>query len=176
MKKITLGILLIAVAYILPTSCDKLEDLIKIPISITDQFTIPAGTGIGTIFSPITGSSETNIEQELENNDARKDKIKTVKLRELKLTILTSGKDFSFADSLEIYLNTEGQEEILIATKDDIDPDATSIDMDVVGDDLADYLKQDEISFRAKFENKELDLTSTDVEVFAKFRITVDIF
>lgn len=177
MKNIKTFSLLFAAAIITTfTSCDKLEDLLKIPITITDEFTVPAGSGLGVLLEPLTGDAETNIEESLSSNDSRKDKIKTIELRELTLNIKTSGEDFSFVDDIEIYLNAEGQTEKLIAWKNDISASSSSVTLDNISDDLAAYIKADKVSFRAKFENKELVLSNIRVEVVSKFWITADIF
>ena len=164
------------ISIVLFSSCSLIEDIIKIPIKITDEFTVPPLTGINTVVAPVTKDSSTDIEQQMSINDSRKDKIKSIKLKKCVLTIQNSNTDFSFVNDLQVYLNAEGQEEVLIATAMDIDPDATSLDMDVHSTDLSAYLKQDKVSFKTIVENKEVVLNSIDIEIETKFQITADIF
>ncbi len=172
-RLILFGTLFLSITFI---SCSLIEDLVKIPIKITDEFTVPPLTGINTVATPVTGSSKTNIDQQMTISDSRKDKIKTIKLQECKLTIKKENTDFSFVKDLAIYLNAEGQKEVLLGMAENISPSATSINLSVHDTDLAAYLKQESVSFRAVVENKEIVLSSIDVEIFTKFQITADIF
>jgi len=53
------------------------------------------------------------------------------------------GSDFSFLESLDVYISTEGLDEIKMASKEVIDANAGStLDIDVLDIDLKEYIKK----------------------------------
>lgn len=159
-------------------SCNLIEDLIKIPIKINSEVTIPAGTGAGILIDVFSDDAETNIEEELTINDSRKDKIKTIELRECVLTVISpSGSDFGFLKEIEVFLSDDELGDVLIASKSDIPNDVgDEISLNVVNTELAEYIKKESITIRTKVVTDEVLIQNVDVNVFTRFRVTADIF
>ena len=159
-------------------SCDKIEDLIVFKIEDTTQFTIPANTIIELPVDILTPGSEVDLTTELENNDSRKDKIKTIRLDKLHLTITSPpDKTFSFLNSIKLYILVDGLPEKQIGELLNIPANVGGvIKLDTFNDDLAEYIKEERIRIRARVETDEAITQNIQVEVFSSFRVTADIF
>lgn len=170
-------ILILAVALAV-VSCNLIENLIKIPIRVNSGITIPAGTGVGILTNIFSDETQTDLENELEINDSRLDRLKSVELRECVLTITSpSNGDFSFLNKIDVYLSDDELGDILIASKDNIPNDAgNSIALSVEGDDLVDYLRTGIIKLKTSVVTDEVLLSDYDINVFTRFRVTADIF
>ena len=64
---------------------------------------------------------EANLKAKVEDEGSSMDKIESVELTDLDLRITSpTGKDFQFLNSVELYMNAEGLDEIKVAWKDDV--------------------------------------------------------
>ncbi len=167
----------IVVAFLLVFSnCDRLENLILIPIDINSSFDVPADSELNALLTITSDSVNTNIEEALLAKDSEVDKVTTVELNELELSIDTTGKDFSFADTIEVYVSATGLGERLIANKQGVDSSATTVLMDIITSDLSAYILQDQISFTAKFKKLVTDTTVTSINIVSSFIVNSEIF
>ncbi|CAM3382160.1 hypothetical protein [Zobellia roscoffensis] len=173
MRKFLLLITVISVF----ASCDKLDELTKFNIDYTTQVTIPSSTGIDLPFDMFTPDVETNSESEFEVNDTRKDLIEEIKLTELELKITTpDDSDFSFLESLKVYISAEGLEEIMIASKDEVEETVGDVlDVDVIDVDLKDYIKKDKFNLRLETVTDELISTDHEIDVNTTFFVDAKI-
>ncbi|CAM4295399.1 hypothetical protein ZORO111903_12115 [Zobellia roscoffensis] len=173
MRKFLLLITVISVF----ASCDKLDELTKFNIDYTTHVTIPSSTGIDLPFDMFTPDVETNSESEFEVNDTRKDLIEEIKLTELELKITTpDDSDFSFLESLKVYISAEGLEEIMIASKDEVEETVGDVlDVDVIDVDLKDYIKKDKFNLRLETVTDELISTDHEIDVNTTFFVDAKI-
>ena len=133
------------------------------------QVTIPSTTGINLPFDVLTPDTETNSESTFESNDTRKDLVEEIKLTKLQLEVTTpSDADFSFLESIEVYISAEGLDEILIASKVEVPESVSVLDLEVMNTDLKEYIKKDNYSLRlntvtdeAISQDHEIDVKST---------------
>lgn len=160
------------------SGCNLIEDLIKIPITINSELTIPAGTGAGVLVNVFANEQQTNIEEEMTLNDSRKDRIKTVELRKCVLTVTApSGADFSFLNDIEVYLSDDDLGDLKIASRYDIpDEIGDELTLDVSHADVADYLKKESIRLKTSVTTDEVLLQNIDINIYTRFRVTADIF
>lgn len=151
------------------TGCDKLDELTKFNMDYDTQVTIPSTTGINLPFDVLTPNTETNSESTFESNDTRKDLVEEIKLTKLQLEVTTpSDADFSFLESIEVYISAEGLDEILIASKVEVPESVSALDREVMDTDLKEYIKKDNYSLRlntvtdeAISQDHEIDVKST---------------
>ena len=154
---------------VLVSSCDKLDNLTKFNIDYDTQVTIPSSAGINLPFDVLTPDVETNSESRFESNDTRKDLIEEIKLTKLQLVITSpSGADFSFLESIEVFISADGLDELKIASKVEVPQDVTTLDLEVSDADLKEFIKKDSYSLRlnsvtdeAISQDYELDVKST---------------
>ena len=151
------------------SNCSKLDELTQFNIDYDTQVTIPSTTGINLPFDVLTPDTETNSESTFQLNDTRKDLIEEINLTKLQLVITSpSDADFSFLESIEVFISAEGLDELRIASREEVPETASTLDMDVSDADLKEYIKKDSYSLRlntvtdeAISQDYEIDVNST---------------
>jgi len=156
-------------------SCETIEDLLTFTINDSTTFTIENNYGVDAPFSFPTPDITTNSSQEFENNNTRANLVKSVKLKQLRLTI-QSPEDFtfSFLKSLHIYISADGLDETEIAYRDDIPKEATSIDMETTGTDLKAYVKKDAYDLRFEAVTREAFAKDVTIKAEMEFKVKAD--
>ncbi|MDF4203627.1 hypothetical protein PXD56_11700 [Maribacter sp. SA7] len=167
----------IACFFALFTACDKLDELTKFDMEYSQRATIPSSAGIDLPFDVFTPEVETNSESTFEVNDTRKDLIEEIKLTELEMVIISpDGADFSFLNSIEVYISADDLEEIKIAYLEEVPEDAGNvITLDTSDTDLKEYIKKDEFSLRLNTVTDELMSTDHELEVNSTFFVDAKI-
>ncbi|MGB2761090.1 hypothetical protein [Maribacter stanieri] len=162
---------------VLFTACDKIDELTKFDMEYSQRATIPSSTGINLPFDVFTPEMETNSESTFAVNDTRKDLIEEIKLTDLELVMISPEEaDFSFLNSIEVYISADGLEEILIANLDEVPEDAGNvITLDTSDTDLKEYIKKDEFSLRLNTVTDELMSTDHELEVNSTFFVDAKI-
>ena len=157
--------------------CDKVDELTKFNLKYKSTVTIPSSTGIDLPFDVLTPDMETNSDSEFEVNDTRKDLIEEIKLTELVLKITSpENADFSFLESLKVYISAEGLEEIQIASKNEVDANTgNTLDVDVIDVDLKEYIKKDKFNLRMETVTDEAMSTDHQIEVNSTFFVDAKI-
>lgn len=157
-------------------SCEKgsvtfyIEEEEIITVESSFPVSLPYSISIGTI------SNTSSVEYE--NNNTAPDLIQEVLLDNITLSIIThSGEDFSFLESMNVYIKkTDATDKILLAYIDNIDPNATSIELTPVENiNLVPILQQDSYILDTEVEIKEYSLHDIDINLFVKFKITAGV-
>jgi hypothetical protein len=146
MKRIALFIFTVC----LLNSCDIIDELTKFNMEYNSTVEIESTANLNLPFDVFTPDVETNSESEFEVNDTRKDLIEDIRLRKLDLDITSpSDQDFSFLESVEIFISAEGLQEIRIAYMDEV-PETIGnlISLDVEDVDIKEYIKKDKFNLR----------------------------
>ena len=168
---ILLGVFMIFV------NCDKLDELTKFDIEYSQRATIPSSTGVNLPIDVFTPEMETNSETKFAVNDTRKNLIEEITLTELEMIIISPDTaDFSFLNSIEVYISADGLEEIQIAFLNEVPENAGNrITLDTSDIDLKDYIKKDEFSLRLNTVTDELISTDYELEVNSSFFVDAKI-
>ena len=175
MKKHTFTILATLALFIV--SCSIVDQLLTFTISNQTTITIKSGFPIGTATSIIIPEVTTNSNAEFENNKTKADLVKDVKLKELTLTITDpANKTFSFLKSIELYISTDSNDEILLASKEDINSTSTTLILTPTTTKLDKYLKASSFKLRTKAVIKESISQDITVKGDMKFKVTADPF
>lgn len=174
MIKKTLAIVAIMTTLI---SCDQLDELTNFTINYTTNFTIQSTTLLGTPFAIIIPETTTNSEEEFENNNTNTDLVESVKLTELILTLQTPASgDFDFLNDISIFIDAEGQEERLIASKINIPEDgARVLELDVEDTELREYIRGESYSLRTETTTDQTIESDHAIEIFTLFRVDAKI-
>jgi len=168
-KYIILGVLI----FFSQTSCEKINQLTVFDLDYNTQITIESLVGINLPFNLATPAIETNSESNFEINDTRKDLIEEVILKELSLQIsIPTDGDFTFLESINIYISSENLEEKLIAWNGSVDPETGDfLELETSTDDLQEYIKTDQIALRVNVITDKLLLTDYTIDINSVFRI-----
>lgn len=158
-------------------SCTTLDELTKFDIEYSQRATIPSSTGINLPIDIFTPAMETNSESKFAVNDTRKDLIEEIKLSELEMIILSpDNADFSFLNSIEVYISAAGLDEILIASLDDVPENSGNrITLNTSDLDLKEYIKKDEFSLRLNTVTDEVISTDHELEINSTFFVDAKI-
>ncbi|MBD3638607.1 MAG: hypothetical protein HUJ25_14735 [Crocinitomicaceae bacterium] len=151
-------------------SCKKVDKLTQFEMEYDTKVTVPSSTGVNLPVNLTTPPVETNSEATFEVNDTRKDKIEQIVLTDLDITVtVPNGEDFSFLESIAVYMYAQDLPEILLASKDSIPATATKLVMDTTGEDLQEYIKKDAFTLRVKTVTDEVIATDYDLNVHQIF-------
>lgn len=157
--------------------CETIDRLTQFHIDYSTSVIVPASTGVNLPFNLMTPKIESNAESTMAVNDTRKDMVEEVSLSSLKLTLTSpSNEDFSFLESITIYINADGMAETKVAWKENVSATAGSvIELDVTGVDLKDYILKDEFTLRVNVVTDEFLATEHQIKVDARFFIDAKI-
>ncbi|WP_252732419.1 MULTISPECIES: hypothetical protein [Cellulophaga] len=158
------------------SSCDKLDELTKFDIDYDSHVTIESSTVVDLPFDVYTPDMETNSESEFEVNDTRKDLIEEILLKEITLTITSpETADFSFLESIEVYIDVEDLDEILIASKSEIDGTESVLELDLTDIDIQEYIKKDSFVLRMNTVTDEVMSQDHEIDVHSVFAVDAKI-
>jgi len=170
MNKITL-IIIVLVSLL---SCKKTHDLFTFDVNDSSTFTIQAQSGINLPFSVPTPDVTTSSEKEFENNNTKASLVKEIILKKLTLTITNpSDETFKFLKNITLYISADGEDEIELAKKENIDNSVgSSIDLEPTSAFLDVYVKKDKYKLRTEVTTDEVLLHDVDVRVDITFQVT----
>lgn|SRR5690606_3151108 len=161
---------------LLCSGCDKIEDLLTFEVRDTTTFTIPSITGINSPIEIPVPPIESSSSEDFENNNTEAALVKDVILKELSLEIIDpEDKGFGFIKSIEIYISTKDEAEVMLASKYNIPVDqGNTLVLDPSGAKLDPYLKSDLYNLRTSVQVKEIPGRDITVEAGMTFRVTAD--
>jgi hypothetical protein len=154
--------------------CSEVEDLLTFNISDETQFTVQSTSPLNLPIEIATPSVTTNSTQKFENNNTKADLVKDVKLTELKLTVLTPNRNFSFMKSIEIFISTSQTNEIKLAWLDQFPTTATMVNLSTTNAKLDEYVKAESYNLRTRVVTDESLSQSVDIKADIKFIVTAD--
>ena len=169
MKKIVLKPVFIFAVFVALASCKKQKEF---NVTNSSTFTIPSSTSIINLPMQITTPQTTsNIETKVNNEGSSSKLIEKVTLTSLNLVInAPSNGNFDFLNSIEIYLSSQNQPEILVASKYDIpENNLTTLALNTESTDLKEYIKEKELTLRTKIITDKVvsyDLTITADQIY----------
>ncbi len=168
MRNFYAGVLL---GFLTLTGCSKLDELTQFHMDYEQSVVIPSSTGVALPFSVSTPDTQTDSESEFSVNDTRKDLIEEIKITALRLELSSpEGADFSFLESIEVYISAEGLDEVKIAWNDAVPTDAGStLTLETSDVDLQEYIKKDSFTLRLSTVTDETLATAHEINVFSTF-------
>jgi hypothetical protein len=166
------GGLLTIVFLSLLSYCSEVDELLTFDISDETQFRVESTSPLNLPIEIATPSVTTNSNQKFENNNTKASLVKDVKLTELKLTVATPNKNFSFMKSIEIFISTDQSNEIKLAWLDEFPTTATSVNLNTVNVKLDEYVKAESYNLRTRVVTDESLSQPVDIKVNLKFIVT----
>lgn len=148
--KNTLITTLLLVSFLSFISCKKQKEF---TVSNSSSFTIPSSNAPITLPIEVsTPETTSNVQTKVDSEGSSSKLIESVILSELNLTITNpSNGNFNFLNSIEIYLSSPNQPEILAAWQYDIPEDnATALKLTTSNTNLKEYLKESGLTLRTR--------------------------
>ncbi len=165
--------------FILSTfSCDEINDLIAFNVDQSANFTIPSTVVVDIPINIPTPPINISSNQEFSQNNTNADLVKDVNLTKLDLNITAPDeKGFGFMESIFIYIDADGLNEVLLASMENIPEDAGQvISLETTEANLAEYIKAGNFSLRNNFTIREATSQEVDIRMDMTFRISAEIF
>lgn len=171
MKKLLIASL--AMLSLLFVQCDELDKLTQFDIPYETQFTIPATIGIGLPVDLPTPDVNTNIDSELSTETTRPELIEEITLKEMKMTVTApNGEDFSFLESVSIFISGDSLPELRLAYLENIPADPGEvISLTTSDEDIKEYLLNEKFSLRTSATMDETVAQDTDVKIDMIFHV-----
>ncbi len=162
------------------TACnigDKINDAINFSFNNTTEFSIPSAAIINTPIDIPTPDIKSSSQQAFENNNTSASLVKEITLEKLTLTITNpSSRDFSFLKSIQIYISTNNNNEVLLAENMDIGANpASPLSLETQGVNLKQYVTEDSYNLRYEVVTKEATGSATDIKADMTFKVTADL-
>lgn len=152
-------------------SCKK--KITQFYIDYNSSVVIQSSVGVLVPFNINTPEITTNSEVEFESNNTKKDKIKSILLQELSLTITSpSSQDFSFLNSVEIFISSPNNSEKKVGFRDNIGSNPGSkLVCDIVNLDLQEFVKDEKFTVRIKTVTDEVLSDDIHIDVYTNFLV-----
>ncbi|WP_435139363.1 hypothetical protein [Formosa sp. A9] len=162
---------------ILTSGCDTLDELTKFDMVFNESVTIPATSPIDLPFTISTPKIETDSESTFNSNDTAKDLIEEITLSELRLTLTQPNtEDFSFLESIEIYIAADDLPDTKLAwNPDPIPNDSNEMYLETTTTDLKEYLFKDSFYLKIKAGTDEVLTQDYDINVRTVFFVDAKI-
>ena len=177
MKKLIQSFAILSLLLLVSNSCKKIDQFTQFSMDFNNEIVIPSSTGISLPINLLTPEVETNSESTFEVNDTRKDLIEEIRLTSLILTLnAPNNADFSFLESISVYMNAQDLPEVEIAWKDDVPDNAgNQISLIVSNEDFKEYIKKDEFSLRVNTITDEILTSDHQIDIASNFFIDAKI-
>lgn len=177
MKKLLQSFTTFSLILLVSNSCKKIDQFTQFNMDFNNEIIIPSSTGINLPINLLTPEVETNSESTFEVNDTRKDLIEEIRLNSLTLNLDSpNNADFSFLESISVYMNAQDLPEVEIAWKDNVPEDAGSqISLNVSNQDFKEYIKKDEFILRVNTITDEILTSDHKINIASDFFIDAKI-
>jgi hypothetical protein len=152
--------------------CKKLKKYTDFDVDYSTDFVIPANGGlIGLPINIVTPETTTNTEGVYDNNDTEAKLVDEVTMTRLNLVINSpQNASFDFLESIEVYLSTSSEPEVLVASKYDIPKSGLRVlELDTRDENLKAYLQENAFKIRVKTNMRQAvayDISMTANETF----------
>lgn len=177
MKKFIQSFAILSLILLVSNSCKKIDQFTQFTMDFNNEIVIPSSTGISLPINLLTPEVETNSESTFEVNDTRKDLIEEIRLTSLILTLnAPNNADFSFLESISVYMNAQDLPEVEIAWEDDVPDNAgNQISLNVSNEDFKEYIKKDEFSLRINTITDEILTSDHQIDIATSYFIDAKI-
>ena len=169
MKKL-LTVLFASVLFL--SSCDQLGKLTEIKIPLSEKITIPVIpiAGAETIETP---GIKTGIDSVMNDAGISEDLIEDITLSKMDFKMTSMNDDFGFLKSIEVYITSEGKDDVKIAYANDI-ADVNSLSLTTMDEtDIKDFILKEEFGLKVKFETLDPIMSPKEVEI--KLEVILDL-
>jgi hypothetical protein len=171
MKK---ALLLLPFLLLLCPGCKKIDQLLTFEISEAQDITIPASSLLSIpIIAPVPVTA--NSKQRFENNNTKAELVKDVRLTKLTLTIVDpAAENFDFLKSIRIYIGTDQNDKVLLASLDNVPTATSSIELLSENTKLDTYIKAPSYTLYTEVSLRSSVARELKVLAESRFRVTAD--
>ena len=141
---------LVVLSIFLLTSCKLIDGWTHFEVDYSSKVTLPQDMDVNKSKNVYPSAIEADLKTQVEDEGSSMDKIESVELTDLKLTISSpSGKDFKFLKSVALYMDADGLDEIKVAWHDNVPTTVgDKLKLNTSSKDLTDYLVKEIVTLR----------------------------
>jgi hypothetical protein len=169
-------ILLVAVIFLalVGTACKAIDELLT--FYIDEQATIVVDSDFPIGLAPIAPVSvTTNSSDTFKNNQTRAELVKDVTLNKLTLSIKEpNGQNFDFLSKIEIYISSEGNNEVKIAYLENVPKGVNQIELESTNAPLDKFIKADKYTIRTQATLSKAVTQDVSIQANMRFKVTAD--
>ena len=158
--------------------CEAIEDMMRFKYNQTISFTVPQTT-VGLVPVINTPEIQSSSSEDFKNEGTEAKYVKTAYLESLTVTITNpANQNFDFVNEIELYIEAEGAEKVLIASKYGIDDNiGNTMAMDVDSSvNLKPYLSAESYTVSSKVVTDKTTNADIDIDADMEFSVTADVF
>lgn len=156
--------------------CEEVDKMLTFPVNDRTTIQIESSSPLSLLnvpTPPVTSNSET----QYENNKTRADLVKNVTLDELKLTITDPpAKTFSFLKTIRIYISSDQNNEIELASLENITSNANVLELIPTEAKLDTYARADSYTLRTEVITDETLTETIEVQIDLRFLVTAETY
>jgi hypothetical protein len=167
-------LLLLPFLLLLCPGCKKIDQLLTFEISEVEDITIPASSLLSIpIIAPVPVTA--NSKQRFENNNTKAELVKDVRLTKLTLTIVDpAAENFDFLKSIRIYIGTDQNDKVLLASLDNVPTAKSSIELLSENTKLESYIQAPSYTLYTEVALRSSIARELRVRAESRFRVTAD--
>ena len=166
--------LICLLSFLATLGCKKLNELLTFEISNTENIKIPA-SGLVTVplISPVPVTM--NSQESFENNNTNANLVKDVSLKKLTLTIIDPAtENFNFLKSITIYIGTDQNDRVPLASLDNVPTGVAIIDLISHNSKLDKFIKASSYTLYTEVTLRSNVTKELTVRADSKFKVTAD--
>ncbi len=158
-------------------SCKKISELTQFDLKYNTETTIEAGVATLLPFDVNTPDIQSQTEDEFQGHKTAKNLIQSITLKELKISITApEEQNFDFLKNLEIYISSDGMEELKLAWKTEIPENiGKEIVLDNSDADIKPYLLSEKFRLRLKTTTDKVLNNDVQIKIANIFRVDANI-
>jgi len=156
------------------SACDVIDDLLTFYINEDATIVVDSSFPIGLApVLPVTVT--TNSDDTFKNNKTRAELVKDVTLDKLTLSITEpDGQNFDFLSKIEIYISSEGSNEVKLAYLENIPKGVSEITLNSTNAELDEFIKGDSYTISTKATLAKPVAQDTKIKANMRFKVTAD--
>ncbi|MDU0369836.1 hypothetical protein ACFPAF_05470 [Hymenobacter endophyticus] len=157
------------------SGCDKIADLLTFYIEDSQSVKIASNFPIGQVLplTPIT--VPTRSDEKFKNENTSANLVKDVKLDRLTLTITDpNAENFDFLQSISIYISTDSNDRILLASQDNISTGVNTLQLTPTKEKLDKYVKASSYTLSTEARIRKPISRDITIRTDSRFKVTAD--
>lgn len=174
MKKILLLLPALLVLAVL-TSCEKIDKLLTFTIEDSQSVKIAGAFPAGALVPLTPVAVTTRSDEKFKNENTSANLVKDVKLDRLTLTITDpNSENFDFLQSINIYISTDQNDKILLASADNVPTGVNSFQLTPTSQKLDKYVKASSYTLSTEAKIRKPISRDITIRVDSRFKVTAD--
>lgn len=157
------------------TSCDKIDKLLTFYIEDSQSVKIASSFPLGQLVPLTPIAVTTRSDEKFKNENTSANLVKDVKLDRLTLAITDpSSENFDFLQSINIYISTDQNDKVLLASADNIPTGVNTVQLTPTSQKLDKYVKASSYTLSTEAKIRKPISRDITIRTDSRFKVTAD--